>query len=215
MEATKAQKKKSPVRNANHPKPGSRIKVEPIRSRADIVTIRRLIAHKPRDLCLFSLGINTAYRASELLSLTVGDVAELKIGDQLTVFQRKTKTDRVTTINRAAYEGLRSWLAVHPDQRGHAPLFRSEKTGAALCVSSVVHLVKGWCAATGIDGNFGSHTMRKTWGYHQLRTNASSHRQMILPLLMDAYGHSTQRQTLDYLCLQAEEVSSLFLRLDL
>ena len=26
---------------------------------------------------------------------------------------------------------------------------------------------------------------------------------------MEAYGHATQKQTLDYLCIQAEEVSEL------
>jgi integrase len=34
--------------------------------------IKKILADRPRDLCLFTLGINTAYRANELLSLKVG-----------------------------------------------------------------------------------------------------------------------------------------------
>jgi len=31
-----------------------------------------------------------------------------------------------------------------------------------------------------------------------------------VPLLMAAFGHTTQKQTLDYLCIQAEEVAELY-----
>jgi integrase len=54
--------------NLNHPKKGSLIIVEPIRERAAIKRIKKLLESKPRDYCLFIFGINTAYRASEILS---------------------------------------------------------------------------------------------------------------------------------------------------
>ena len=31
-----------------------------------------------------------------------------------------------------------------------------------------------------------------------------------VPLLMEAYGHTTQKQTLEYLCIQAEDVAELY-----
>ncbi len=62
----------------NHPKPGASIKVEPIPSLNFIAKIKAHIAHQPRNLCLFIMGINTAYRASELLALKVGQVQHLK-----------------------------------------------------------------------------------------------------------------------------------------
>jgi len=66
-------------------------------------------------------------------------------------------------------------------------------------------MVKAWCADVGLRGNYGSHTLRKTWGYHQLRINNAP-----IPLLMDAYGHATQRQTLEYLCIEDEEIAELY-----
>ena len=53
--------------NPNHPKKGSSIKVDPIKSLKDIKAIKKLLHDKPRDLCLFTLGINTNLRASDLL----------------------------------------------------------------------------------------------------------------------------------------------------
>lgn len=72
-------------RNPNHPKPGSNIKVDPIRSKRDIATIKRMLADRPRDLALFTLGINTNLRASDLLSIKVGQVRDLKPGDEITL----------------------------------------------------------------------------------------------------------------------------------
>jgi integrase len=85
--------------NHNHPKKGARIKVEPIRDLAAIAAIKLNLSHQPRNLCLFTLGINTAYRASELLSMTVGQVSHLKVGDRLDVKQRKTQKYRAVTLN--------------------------------------------------------------------------------------------------------------------
>lgn len=56
--------------NPNHPPAGSTIKLEPVRDKKAIKRIKMLLADRPRDACLSTLGINTAYRANELLSLT-------------------------------------------------------------------------------------------------------------------------------------------------
>jgi len=48
-----------------------------------------MLRDHPRDLCLFVLGMNTAFRANELLSLKVGQVRSLLPGDVLSVKQSK------------------------------------------------------------------------------------------------------------------------------
>ena len=54
--------------NFNHPRKGASIKVHPIRRLEDISAIKTLLENQPRNLCLFTMGINTAYRAGELLT---------------------------------------------------------------------------------------------------------------------------------------------------
>ncbi|MEZ5922018.1 MAG: tyrosine-type recombinase/integrase [Parvularculaceae bacterium] len=201
-------------KNTNHPRKGSTIKVEPIRDVDAILTIKTMLACKPRDLCLFVLGVNTAYRANELLSLTCGQVAHLQPGDVIDLKQRKTKKHRSATLNHAAAKSIRQWLAYHPGPSPDAPLFIS-RSGKALSVPTLSNMAKAWCADAGLLGNYGSHTLRKTWGYHQLRRNKETKPQMVLPILMHAYGHTSQEQTLDYLCIQSDEVASLFMQVEL
>lgn len=43
-----------------------------------------------RALCLFTLGINTNLRASDLLRITAGMVRHLEAGDELTLKEQKT-----------------------------------------------------------------------------------------------------------------------------
>jgi hypothetical protein len=42
-------------------------------------------------------------------------------------------------------------------------------------------LVGEWCEAVNLKGNYGSHSMRKTWGYHQrTRLNTSVAELMVM-----------------------------------
>jgi hypothetical protein len=89
----------------------------------------------------------------------------------------------------------------HPGEH----LFKSQKSDEALKVSSVHNLVKAWCKAARLKGNYGSHTLRKTWGYHQRVTY-----RVDIPPLMVCFNHATQKQTLDYLCIRPEEITNVF-----
>ncbi len=65
--------------NFNHPKKGSKISVEPIRELKDIRSIKKLLKDNLRDYALFTIGINTNLRASDLCQITVGMVRDLKV----------------------------------------------------------------------------------------------------------------------------------------
>ncbi len=198
--------------NDNHPRKGSSIKVAPLRSLDDIARIKALLAGQPRNLCLFTLGINTAYRANELLSLTVGQVRGLCAGDVLDIKKSKTNQYRIAVLNSVSIASIDNWLGHHPSGHlNHAPLFLSQRrTGKALSVSAVNNLVKSWCRQIKAVGNFGSHTLRKTWGYHQRIQNSAS-----IALLMRAFGHRSEAQTLDYLCISSDEIKRLFMEVEL
>ena len=164
-------------RNDNHPKKGSSTRVQPIRGLEAIRTIKRNLAQQPRNLCLFTLGINTAYRANEILSLTVGQVAKLRAGDVLDVKQSKNKEYRSTVLNGVAVEAIQNWLNHHPCAHDPAaPLFISQRDiGQSLSVPAVTNLVKKWANEAALQGNYGSHSLRKTWGCIFLCTALSTH----------------------------------------
>lgn len=198
--------------NPNHPKKGASTKASPIRSLDAIQSIKRDLQYKPRDLCLFTMGINTAYRACELLSLRIGQVRGAKIGDALDLKQSKTSEYRATVLNAPTIETLEFWLAQHPmGQDPDAPLFMSNHyLHNAITVARLIQLVKQWCFSVGLSGNFSSHTLRKTWGYHQRVKHGVS-----VALITRAYGHATEAQTLEYLGILSSEIRALYLDMEL
>ena len=189
--------------NQNHPKKGSTIKVEPIKELKDIGTIKKLLADNPRDFALFTIGINTNLRASDLLQIKAGQVRNLKPNGSFEIKEKKTRKPRRVSLNGVCIDAIRNLLASKPFEDSDY-LFYSQR-GKVLTVQAVIRIVKGWCKTINLKGNFGSHTLRKTWGYHQ-RVNFGTD----IPTLMVCFNHSTQRQTLDYLCIQPEEIKQVF-----
>jgi len=207
----------------NHPRKGDTIKVEPIRTIKDIKAIKRLLAEKPRDLAIFTLGINTNLRASDILKITVGMVRDLKPEDHFTMRELKTDKDRSITVNQTVYGAIQKLLETIPDADDQDLLFQSRKgklrktissaDGAVrqpsereMSVASLNGLVKEWCKEINLTGNYGSHTLRKTFGFMHRTINKTD-----LPTLMTMFNHSTQKQTLEYLCIQPEEIKSAYL----
>ena len=130
---------KGTSRNFNHSKKGACIKVDPIRDLEAIAVIKRQLEAEPRNLCLFTLGINTAYRASELLSITVGQISALNVGDRLEIKQRKTQKYRAVTLNHNSDEAIKNWLQYYPySVTSTMPLFLSQKRREALSVEAVI-----------------------------------------------------------------------------
>lgn len=190
--------------NFNRPARGTTTTVSPIKEMKDIKSIKKLLVDNPRNLCLFILGINTNLRASDLLSLKVRDVKHLKPGDTLALKEKKTRKPRQITINKEVVKAIQGLLKSLPYRDGDL-LFMGKR--GPLTVPTVNLLVKSWCRAINLNGgNYGAHTLRKTWGYHQQVTYGVG-----LPELMVCFNHSSQRHTLDYLCVQPEEIRKIYM----
>lgn len=195
------------MRVQNHPQKGDSIKVDPIRSERDIRNIKKLLADKPRDLALFTLGINTNLRASDIVRITVGQVRHLQPGQHFNIREKKTGKERSVTINKTVHESIQNLLKTIPNAEDNDPLFQSRKGREMLCVPYINSLVKGWCRELNLKGNFGSHTLRKTFGFiHRTVFNTD------LPTLVTLFNHSSQRQTLRYLGIQEEDIKEAYLR---
>ncbi len=193
--------------NYNHPEKGKSIKVQPITKLKDIKTIKELLLKSnPRNYALFTVGINTNLRASDLLNLKVEQVRGLKAKESFEITEQKTKKPRRLTLNKSCIDSIRDLLASKENFKDSDYLFQNTRTGNKLTVPYFSGLVKLWCKKINLKGNYASHTLRKTWGYHQRKTFKIS-----IPVLMECFNHSTQRQTFDYLCIQPEEIENVYL----
>jgi integrase len=194
--------------NFNHPKKGSRIEVEPIRREKDIKAIIQLLSGYPRDHLLFVMGINNGIRVGDLLNIKVGDVRYLKPGQVHQITESKTKKKNVVVINKSVRKALDTFFSNSISQiENHHYLFRSRKgENFPLSVQAVHGLVKKWTQAINLKGNYGTHTLRKTWGYQQ-RTKYG----VGFDVIAKRFNHSDPKTTMTYLGIEDKEVQSILM----
>ena len=77
--------------------------VQPIKKLEDIQKIKKYLAKKPRDALLFSFGINTGLRISDILSLDVDDV---KGRNYIEIREKKTNKYKKFPLNRFLKEEI-------------------------------------------------------------------------------------------------------------
>jgi integrase len=192
------------MKNKNHPKKGARTAVDPIRSRKDINSISKLLTDKPRNLLLFKMGINNGLRTGDLLRIKVKDVRKMKPGDSVNIKEQKTGKENILMVNKAVYKALRSYLNKEKPDDGDY-LFPSQK-GGHLEPLAVNKLMKKWTSAINLEGNYGCHTLRKTFGYIQ-RTKFG----VGFEILCKRFGHSNPSITMRYLGIQDKEVNGILM----
>ncbi|WP_300459902.1 tyrosine-type recombinase/integrase [Desulfobacula sp.] len=190
----------------NKPGLGQKKTVEPIRRLKDIKAIKKILSDKPRDLLLFTLGINNGLRAGDLLKLKVGQVRDLKAGDSITIIEGKTDNKNVLAINKSSFDALQNFLSNNPDIEDNAFLFGGRKGNKALTIPSLNRLIKAWTEDINLKGKYGTHTLRKTWGYIQ-RTEFG----VPIEKITQRYLHSSPAITMGYLGLQTKEVEDILI----
>ena len=189
--------------NFNHPSEGDTIRVEPIKSAGEIKAIENLLADNPRNHALFTLGTNTGLRPRELTNIRVGEVKGLLPMDTFGVKETRAGRVRSITLNHACIESIRQLIRSLKEEDGkdldpNDFLFKVRR--GRLSVQYLNNLVKKWCAKIGLKKNHGGHTLRKTYGYQRLIHDGAG-----LNEIMKNLGHSTPKQTLEYLCVSPGE----------
>lgn len=190
--------------NPHHPEKGSRITVEPIRDEKNIKRVKRVLGDNPRDLLLFTMGINNGLRVSDLLKLKVGDVKDLEPGETLKIKEQKTGKVNVLMINKSVHKVLTEYL----DEEGAKDedyLFKSRNgNNKPLARETVNKMIKEWTKS--FKGNYGTHTLRKTFGYIQRTKYGVS-----FEVLCKRFGHSSPYITMRYLGIDDKEVNGILL----
>ena len=182
------------------------MRVDPFIETRYLRSIKRLLADSPRDKLLFVMGINSGLRVQDLLALRVAAVRGLKLGDRISIQEKKTGKPNVLIGNKEIVAALEEYLAIaQPDDRHY--LFKSRKTAnSPLTTLSVTKKVKAWAAAINLKGNYGCHSLRKTWTYHQRREFGVS-----WEVLAKRLNHSNPSVTRRYLGVQDEEVEQVLM----
>lgn len=201
---------------------------EPIKSMDDIFRISKyLIAQKRyRDNMLFIVGINFGLRVSDLRMLRFSNLINdnLTFKDSFAVFEKKTrktrkrKKNRYITINHAVVEAVTLYLE-HTDGVCLSDfMFRSESNrgknkNEPLSANSIDRILKGVAADLDLNVKISTHTLRKTFCYHQMVMSHNDSRKLLL--LQKMLNHSSPAQTLDYIGITTEEIDEAYKKLNL
>jgi len=170
--------------------------VQPIRDIKKIRAIKgNLRKRNPRDFLLFTLGINTGLRISDILRLKVEDVKDQtgEIKEYLDLNEKKTKKQRLIYFDKTGIYHLDRYLFISDKTKINKPISRIRAW----------QLIQIWCREVGIKGRIGTHTIRKTAGY-QMRIAG-----VAIELIQEVLGHQSISMTKRYLGITDDEITKV------
>ena len=184
--------------------------VQPIRSLKQIETIKKLLKQQSlRDYCLFVLGINSGLRISDLLKLRISDVAEKgKVKDRIRLRENKTNKFKDFPISDNAKSAIREYLKSRQYSENE-PLFISRKNKGFLLRQRAYKILNEVARSIGIKEKIGTHTLRKTFGYHAYNSGYD------IAIVQKLFNHSSPSVTLRYIGITQDEMDDVYLSLDL
>ena len=184
--------------------------VQPIRSLKQIETIKKLLKQQNlRDYCLFTVGINSGLRISDLLKLVVSDVIENnKVKDRIRLREKKTNKFKDFPLSDNAKSAIKEYLKTR-NYNPNEPLFLSRKNKGFLLRQQAYKIINDVAKSIGIKEKIGTHTLRKTFGYHAYNNGYD------IAIIQKLFNHSTPAITLRYIGITQDEMDDVYLSLDL
>lgn len=169
-------------------------KAEPIKDRKDIAKIEQYLKlNNKRDYVIWVLGLNSGLRVSDICGLNVSDVVDKT---HISVIEKKTGKSKVFYINDKLKRVLKDYTK---GRNTDEPLFIG-KRGKRLNRTQVYRFIKRACKINGVKVHVGTHTMRRSFGYHHYHQFKDS------VVLQKIFNHSSQRITLMYIGVDQDEI---------
>ncbi|PFZ19545.1 site-specific integrase [Bacillus wiedmannii] len=178
--------------------------VQPIRTKRDIDKMKKALAGKPRDLLLFIFGINSALRISDILKLKVGDV---RGKESISLKETKTRKSKRFHLNSSIKKAVAELIPPTADDNDW--LFPSRKGDKAISRIQAYRILNTAADRAGLNIEMGTHTLRKTFAFHAYKNGTD------LALLQTILNHSSQRETLVYLCIEQKQIDDVYIEINL
>ncbi|AOM82992.1 putative integrase/recombinase yoeC [Salisediminibacterium beveridgei] len=168
--------------------------VEPIRNKDQIESMKNVLKNSSyRDYFLFVLGLNTGLRVGDLLPLKASDVRGKKY---VVLIEEKTTKAKRFPLNKDIREMISDYTTGMSDDDY---LFASRMTGEPIRRDRAYKILRQAAEIAGVE-YVGTHTMRKTFGYHFYKQYKDA------SMLQKIFNHSSQSITLRYIGISQEEI---------
>jgi integrase len=183
--------------------------VDPIKQPQKILAIKRLLMAdpNPRNYLLFTMGINSALRSSDLRGLKVADVLDKKGDIKKYLYMRVKKTGREIkiAINEAMREAIEYFISKAKIYSPNQYLFKSKRSDKPLDNVALFYLIKKWTEAVGlVNERYSAHSLRKTWGYQARKYHGAS-----IDMISEKLGHRSSNVTKRYIGIDQEEINKM------
>ena len=186
--------------------------VDPFKNKKDIEKMKQYLKGKDnlRDYTIFVVGINVGLRAGDLLGLKWADVLNENgtIKDNLLITEEKTSKTKELTLNNSVKDALSEYLKSLQGLESDY-VFSSRKGNEHLQVRSLHRIIKQATRDLNIKGNYGTHSLRKTFGYHRYKAGIP------LETLQKMFNHSSQAITLKYIGITKEVIQDAYKSINL
>ena len=198
--------------------------VEPIRDIKTIKSIRSILKSQSiRNELLFIFGINVGLRISDILELKIGDLVKSNfktVKEYVIITEKKTGKTKKFYIGDIVKKVIENYIKelsnldmsnyVFQSRKGNnMPITRQRAYRILNNAAEMIGLVEKNENGVIISGEIGTHTLRKTFGYHAYENGSS------LELLMDIFNHSSKSQTLRYIGITEEQKREVYLQSNL
>lgn len=171
--------------------------VQPLRSKKEIDDMKWSLKRwcSERDYILFLIGINTGLRCGDILKLKTADILYMNKKRELKINEGKTGKTRTIDFNNI-YDEVKGYALTAKSEW----LFPSRKGEDPITVTQAYRQLNKAANMVEIE-SIGTHTMRKTFGYHYYSRTKN------VAMLQTILNHSTPAITLKYIGYNEKEIS--------
>ena len=197
-------------------------RVDPIKDRETVARVSKYLLDKAkmakrhdtmvagyRNWLTFVVGINVGLRVSDLVNLKWSHFFE---EDMITFVGGRNKKEQKTgkmkdicpnsCIKRAIIEYL-DVVYIKPKYKDY--VFVSSRTGKQITDATVESFIKDFSKHLNLKGNYGTHTLRKTYAYLKYMSYIEHGDPLALVKVQKDLNHVNSSQTADYLGITREE----------
>ncbi|BBI32474.1 site-specific integrase [Cohnella abietis] len=175
--------------------------VQPIRDPLLISEVKQYYRiRSDRDYMLFVFGVNIGLRISDILPRRVRDV---RGRTHILLREKKTGKQKLMAINNKLQKELKKYIEGKADDEYLFPSRQKDKHGLQKPIGreQAYKILRKAADEFNID-QFGTHTLRKTWGYNAYEQG------MTLAEIKDVFNHSTEAMTSRYIGLTQDSIDS-------
>lgn len=189
---------------------------QPIRNKMELEKLKDYyvtVSPNSRNYLLVTIGLNTALRISDILSLRWQDVYDdtgKKFRSHICLTEQKTDKDTKIFINKPLLQALtRHRRSLSASRRAPSEYLFYSSGRKPLSRVQAYRIIRDAAVACGIPGTISPHSLRKTFGYFAWKSGVAP------VMLMNIYNHSSFSVTKRYLGIEQDDRDNVFRKIQL